>query len=84
MSHMHLIAGGVSTQVSRCLTTLMMVVSGNVHGTDERGCLLRRMLMRYAYLSSVPILCCIVCADASHAGVNRGSRSEASGHHPFK
>lgn len=35
---------------------LMMVVSGNVHGTDERGRVLRRTLMRYANLSSVLIL----------------------------
>lgn len=35
---------------------LMMVVSGNVHGTDERGRLLRRTLMRYVNLSSVLIL----------------------------
>ncbi|XP_023671646.1 bestrophin-4 [Paramormyrops kingsleyae] len=35
---------------------LMMVVSGNVHGTDERGRMLRRTLMRYANLSSVLIL----------------------------
>ncbi|XP_054870621.1 bestrophin-4 isoform X2 [Amphiprion ocellaris] len=35
---------------------LMMVVSGNVHGADDRGRLLRRTLMRYANLSSVLIL----------------------------
>ncbi|KAL2097514.1 hypothetical protein ACEWY4_006721 [Coilia grayii] len=35
---------------------LMMVVSGNVHGQDERGRLLRRTMMRYANLSSVLIL----------------------------
>ncbi|GLD50780.1 bestrophin-4 isoform X1 [Lates japonicus] len=35
---------------------LMMVVSGNIHGADERGRLLRRTLMRYANLSSVLIL----------------------------
>lgn len=35
---------------------LMMVVSGNVHGADERGRLLRRTLMIYANLSSVLIL----------------------------
>lgn len=35
---------------------LMMVVSGNVHGADFRGRLLRRTLMRYANLSSVLIL----------------------------
>ncbi|XP_036410328.1 bestrophin-4 isoform X2 [Megalops cyprinoides] len=35
---------------------LMMVVSGNVHGPDERGRILRRTLMRYANLSSVLIL----------------------------
>uniref|UniRef100_A0A8C3AYP3 Bestrophin homolog n=1 Tax=Cyclopterus lumpus TaxID=8103 RepID=A0A8C3AYP3_CYCLU len=35
---------------------LMMVVSGNVHGADDGGRLLRRTLMRYANLSSVLIL----------------------------
>ncbi|XP_028667077.1 bestrophin-4 [Erpetoichthys calabaricus] len=35
---------------------LMMVVSANVHGVDERGRILRRTLMRYANLSSVLIL----------------------------
>nr|XP_057918625.1 bestrophin-4 [Doryrhamphus excisus] len=35
---------------------LMMVVSGNVHGADEGGRLLRRTLMRCANLSSVLIL----------------------------
>lgn len=35
---------------------LMMVVSGNVHGADEKGRMLRRTLMRYANLSSVLIL----------------------------
>ncbi|XP_053543384.1 bestrophin-4 isoform X2 [Ictalurus punctatus] len=35
---------------------LMMVVSGNVHGVDERGRMMRRTLMRYANLSSVLIL----------------------------
>ncbi|XP_049602745.1 bestrophin-4 isoform X1 [Syngnathus scovelli] len=35
---------------------LMMAVSGNVHGADERGRMLRRTLMRYANLSSVLIL----------------------------
>ncbi|XP_060744493.1 bestrophin-4 [Tachysurus vachellii] len=35
---------------------LMMVVSGNVHGVDEHGRMMRRTLMRYANLSSVLIL----------------------------
>ncbi|MBN3322645.1 BEST4 protein, partial [Atractosteus spatula] len=35
---------------------LMMVVSANVHGADEKGSILRRTLMRYANLSSVLIL----------------------------
>ncbi|KAM4721812.1 bestrophin-1 [Rhinophrynus dorsalis] len=35
---------------------LMCLVSSNVHGTDERGRMLRRTLMRYANLSGVLIL----------------------------
>ncbi|MBN3302311.1 BEST4 protein, partial [Amia calva] len=35
---------------------LMMVVSANVHGMDEKGRIVRRTLMRYANLSSVLIL----------------------------
>ncbi|XP_042190942.1 bestrophin-4 [Callorhinchus milii] len=35
---------------------LMCVVSGNIHGLDERGRILRRTLIRYANLSSVLIL----------------------------
>ncbi|XP_030057047.1 bestrophin-1 isoform X2 [Microcaecilia unicolor] len=35
---------------------LMCLISGNVHGTDEYGCILRRTLMRYVNLSGVLIL----------------------------
>ncbi|XP_066564039.1 bestrophin-2a [Amia ocellicauda] len=35
---------------------LMLVVAGGVHGSDERGRLLRRTLMRYAALSGLLIL----------------------------
>ncbi|KAJ1172461.1 hypothetical protein NDU88_004308 [Pleurodeles waltl] len=35
---------------------LMCVISGNVHGSDERGRLYRRTLMRYCSLSSLLIL----------------------------
>ncbi|XP_063294586.1 bestrophin-1 [Pelobates fuscus] len=35
---------------------LMFLVSSNVHGTDERGKMLRRTLMRYANLSALMIL----------------------------
>ncbi|XP_067828933.1 bestrophin-2 [Heptranchias perlo] len=35
---------------------LMCVISGNVHGTDERGRMLRRTMMRYASLSALLIL----------------------------
>ncbi|XP_060711140.1 bestrophin-2 isoform X1 [Hemiscyllium ocellatum] len=35
---------------------LMCVISGNVHGADERGRMLRRTMMRYASLSALLIL----------------------------
>ncbi|XP_069783260.1 bestrophin-2-like [Narcine bancroftii] len=35
---------------------LMCVISGNVHGEDERGRMLRRTMMRYASLSALLIL----------------------------
>ncbi|XP_067876915.1 bestrophin-2 [Heterodontus francisci] len=35
---------------------LMCVISGNVHGSDERGRMLRRTMMRYASLSALLIL----------------------------
>ncbi|XP_069821814.1 bestrophin-1 isoform X2 [Dendropsophus ebraccatus] len=38
------------------LDRLMCLVSSNVHGTDERGRMMRRTLMRYASLSGVLIL----------------------------
>ncbi|KAM5138005.1 bestrophin-1 [Mantella aurantiaca] len=38
------------------LDRIMCLVSSNVHGTDERGRMLRRTLMRYASLSGVLIL----------------------------
>ncbi|XP_073430175.1 bestrophin-1 [Dendrobates tinctorius] len=38
------------------LDRLMCLVSSNIHGTDERGRMMRRTLMRYASLSGVLIL----------------------------
>ncbi|KAG9475708.1 hypothetical protein GDO78_003882 [Eleutherodactylus coqui] len=38
------------------LDRLMCLVSSNVHGTDERGRMIRRTLMRYASISGVLIL----------------------------
>uniref|UniRef100_A0A672RIW4 Bestrophin homolog n=1 Tax=Sinocyclocheilus grahami TaxID=75366 RepID=A0A672RIW4_SINGR len=67
---------------------LMMVVSGNVHGTDERGRLLRRTLMRYANLSSVLILRSIstrvrkrfpALEDIVEAGKNLFGRNRSTG-----
>lgn len=70
---------------------LMCIVSGTVHGRDERGRLYRRTLMRYAGLSAVLILRSVSTAvfkrfptidhvvEAGEALAGGGSRTKTEG-----
>lgn len=70
---------------------LMCIVSGTVHGRDERGRLYRRTLMRYAGLSAVLILRSVSTAvfkrfptidhvvEAGEALAGSGSRTKTEG-----